>query len=645
MSGTEREHNTASKVHAYTRTVFFVRWALPCSMSHADLFDPAQLHRPGTVLLDTARPDAENQHTRLFTHPVDVCNASCYADVPHALQAAQSARERGYYVAGYVAYEAGYALDPALHDLSPPRTDTDGPLVWLGVYDAPRVWPANESPIAWNEVVPQPPTNARFAWPESDYRRAFRQVKQHIHDGDVYQINLTGPVDMDVPDDPVSLYAYLRTQQPVPYSAYIDTGARTVLSASPELFIRWNGRRIHTRPMKGTAARPPSASEDNAAIAALRADAKTQAENLMIVDLLRNDLSRCCTPGSVRVPELFAVERHPTVLQMTSTVEGQLREGVALPELFRALFPCGSVVGAPKLRAMRIIRALEPAPRGVYCGAIGWAGPDDEAAFSVAIRTVEIGPEGARMGTGGGLVWDSEAEAEYTECKLKARFLGDAKGPAPLTNPTLIETMRWDGQRIPLLDRHLHRLAESAQYFGMPCDLSAIRQALASTCNALPKAPHMVRGTLAPDGTWQTTTRPIDPPPDRPWRLTLSPVRVDPQDVRLHHKTTARAPYDEAADFARAHNCDEALLQSTDGFITEGARSNVFIERDGRLYTPPRSSGLLGGVYRAKVIEERDVRIQPLTTHDLRTADAIYCCNAVRGWRAARWVEPEAVAA
>ena len=614
-------------------------------MPHADVFDPAQLHRAGTVLLDTARPDAENQHTQLFTDPLDICNATTYAEVPRALQAAQDARNRGYYVAGYVAYEAGYALDPSLYDDAPPLNRLNGPLVWLGVYNAPRVWLAESAHAAWTNVAPEAPTNPQFAWPEADYQRAFRQVKQHIHDGNVYQINLTGPVDLTAPDDPVALYAHLRARQPVPYGAYINTGARTVLSASPELFIRWTNRRIHTRPMKGTAARPPSAPEDNAAIAALRADAKTQAENLMIVDLLRNDLSICCTPGSVQVPELFAVERHPTVLQMTSTVEGQLRDGIALPDLFRALFPCGSVVGAPKLRAMQIIRALEPAPRGVYCGAIGWAGPDDEAAFSVAIRTVEIGPEGARMGTGGGLVWDSEAGAEYRECKLKAQFLADTEAPAPLVNPTLIETMRWNGEGIPLLDRHLQRLEASAQYFGIPCDTVAIRQTLASTCNALPNAPHMVRGTLAPDGTWQATTRPLNAPPERPWRLTLSPVRVDPQDVRLHHKTTARTPYDEAAAFARQHDCDEALLQSTDGLITEGARSNVFIERNGQLYTPPQSSGLLGGVYRAKVIEERDVRIQPLTVKDLRTADALYCCNAVRGWRAARWVEPETVAA
>ncbi|MGM0705797.1 MAG: aminodeoxychorismate synthase component I [Bacteroidota bacterium] len=614
-------------------------------MPHADLFDPAQLRRSGTVLLDTARPDAENQHTRLFTDPLDVCNATTYAEVPHALQAAQAARNHGYYVAGYVAYEAGYALDPSLHDDAPPLDALNGPLVWLGVYDAPRVWRAETAHAAWTNVRAKAPTHPQFAWPEADYQRAFRQVKQHIHDGDVYQINLTGPVDLNVPGNPVALYAYLRRRQPVPYGAYIDTGARTVLSASPELFIRWNGRRIHTRPMKGTAARPPSAPEDADAMAALRADAKTQAENLMIVDLLRNDLARCCTSGSVHVPELFAVERHPTVLQMTSTVEGQLRKEGALPELFRALFPCGSVVGAPKLRAMRIIRTLEPAPRGVYCGAIGWAGPGDEAAFNVAIRTVEIGPEGARMGTGGGLVWDSKAGAEYRECKLKAQFLSDTEVPAPLVSPTLIETMRWNGEEIPLLDRHLHRLAESAQYFGIPCDTVAIRQALASTCNALPDTPHMVRGTLGPDGTWQATTHPIESPPERPWRLTLSPVCVDPRDVRLHHKTTARTPYDEAAIFARAHDCDEALLQSHDGFITEGARSNVFIERNGQLYTPPRSSGLLGGVYRAKVIEERDVCIQPLTVKDLRTADALYCCNAVRGWRAARWVEPETVAA
>ncbi|MES3629887.1 MAG: aminodeoxychorismate synthase component I [Longimonas sp.] len=607
-------------------------------------FDPAVLRRPGTVLLDTARSDPENEHTRLFTDPVSVCNASTYAEVPQALRRAQDALDQGQYVAGYVAYEAGYALDPSIRAAAPPHDEDDGPLVWLGVYEAPQVWPAAAAHTVWDSVAPRSPQQARFGWPEADYREAFQAVKQHIHAGDVYQINLTGPVDLDVPDDPVALYAHMRRQQPVPYAAYIETGTRTVLSASPELFIRRTGEHVVTRPMKGTAARPPTAEADEQAIAALKADAKTQAENLMIVDLLRNDLSVCCMPGSVRVPELFAVERHPTVLQMTSTIEGRLQAGIALPDLFRALFPCGSVVGAPKLRAMRIIRTLEPAPRGVYCGAIGWAGPNETATFSVAIRTVEVGSQGARMGTGGGLVWDSEADAEYAECKLKARFLMDADGPAPLTRPTLIETMRYDGAGIPLLDRHLQRLASSSRYFEIPVDLDAVREAIAATCAALPDAPHMVRGTLGPQGTWQSTTRPLDPAPGRPWRLTLSPVRVAPGDIRLHHKTTARTPYDEAAAFARAHNCDEALLQSTEGYITEGARSNVFIEREGMLYTPPRSSGLLGGVYRAHVLDTRaDVRIQPLTVEDLRTADAIYCCNAVRGWRSAQWVEPETV--
>ena len=611
-------------------------------MSPSALRSVEELRRPGTVLLDTARPDHENTTTRYFADPERILQASTGADVLPALHAAQAALDAGYYIAGYVTYEAGYALDPSLCALQP---RSDGPLLWLGVYSTVQSLSPADTDCLWRRVTPQPPADATFQWSEDAYQTAFDAVKAHIRNGDVYQINLTGPVDVQDVPDPLALYAHMRTQQPVPYGAYLQTESRTILSASPELFIRRAGNRIWTRPMKGTAARPPTPEADEAATARLRADAKTQAENLMIVDLLRNDLSMCCTPGSVHVPDLFAVERHPTVLQMTSTVEGMLQPNIALPDLFQALFPCGSVVGAPKLRAMRIIRALEPAPRGVYCGAIGYAAPDDTAVFNVAIRTVEIDDAGARMGTGGGLVWDSTAEAEYNECVLKSRFLVDTDGPAPLSNPTLIETMRWDGTTIPLLDRHLNRLTASARYFAIPLDGDAIRQALQTTCSALPATPHIVRGTLSPDGTWQTTARALNGSPSR-WRLTVSPVRVAPSDVRLHHKTTARAPYDEAASFARAHDCHEALLQSTEGYITEGARSNVFIERNGTLYTSPCTAGLLGGVYRAHVLDTRsNVEIQPLTPEDLRTADAVYCCNAVRGWVEAVYVAPEPVAA
>ena len=611
-------------------------------MASPVLRSAAALQRPGTVFLDTARRDSENTTTRYFADPERVLCAATGAEVLPALQDSQDALDAGYHVAGYVTYEAGYALHPSLHTLLP---DRGGPLLWLGIYDAPQTLSPEETDALWEQVPPQPPESATFQWEEPAYREAFETVKQHIREGDVYQINLTGPVALTGASDPLALYAHMRRQQPVPYGAYLHTGTRTILSASPELFIRQSGSRLWTRPMKGTAARPPTPQADEAAMTRLRADAKTQAENLMIVDLLRNDLSVCCTPGSVRVPDLFTVERHPTVLQMTSTVEGTLQPNTTLPKLFQALFPCGSVVGAPKLRAMRIIRALEPAPRGVYCGAIGYAAPDDTAVFNVAIRTVEMDDQGARMGTGGGLVWDSNPEAEYDECVLKSRFLVDTDGPPPLVRPTLIETMRWNGTSIPLLDRHLQRLTTSAQYFGIPFDRTAIRTDIKTTCSALPPTPHIVRGTLDFKGAWHTTTCPLQDS-DAPWRLTVSPVRVDPSDVRLHHKTTARTPYDEAAAFAQAHDCDEALLLSTEGVVTEGARSNVFVERNGTLYTSPCTAGLLGGVYRAHILDTRtDVAIQPLTLHDLRTADAVYCCNAVRGWVEAVYVEPEPIAA
>ena len=383
------------------------------------------LRAPGTVLLDTGRPDAENDRTLLFAAPQRTLTAHRRAEVPELLGAADEAVRDGRFVAGYVGYEAGYAFEP---DLFPEKEAAgDGPLLaWLGVYERPRVL----SPAAIEEVLEAEHTgprveDLRFEIERAAYRGKIAQVKEAIRAGEVYQINFTAPVHFELRADPLALYGRMRQRQPVPYGAFLNLGnGRYVLSASPELFFRRNGERVWTRPMKGTARRGASPEEDQRLRRWLAADEKSRAENLMIVDLLRNDLSVCCRPGSVRVPRLFEVEPYDTVSQMTSTVEGRLKENTGLADLFRALFPCGSVTGAPKLRAMQHIRRLEAGPRGVYCGAVGFAGPR-EAAFSVAIRTVELAGERGRLGIGSGVVWDSDADEEYEECLLKAQFLVD----------------------------------------------------------------------------------------------------------------------------------------------------------------------------------------------------------------------------
>jgi para-aminobenzoate synthetase/4-amino-4-deoxychorismate lyase len=387
----------------------------------------AALEREGTVLLDAAAPDPDTGRAvaRCFAAPARVIRAETLSDVVPAMEAMDAAVSGGRYVAGWASYEAGYAFEPRLQSIAPVAA---GPLLWFGVYDAPLELDPDEVAVALGPPSIEGVRDAALTMGPAEYAGAIDALREHIADGDIYQANLTAPLDFSCDVSPLALYARLREQQPAPYAALINAAGRRILSLSPELFFRIDGRTITTRPMKGTAPRDASGG------AALAADPKNRAENLMIVDLLRNDLSRVSLPGSVRVPALFEVEEYPTLWQMTSTVTAELAPDWSLAGVFRALFPCGSVTGAPKIRAMQILRALEPQSRGVYCGAIGYAGPAG-AVFSVPIRTIELAPVedawSGRMGLGSGVVWDSVAADEYAECLLKGRFLTDlATAPA-----------------------------------------------------------------------------------------------------------------------------------------------------------------------------------------------------------------------
>ena len=365
---------------------------------------------PGTVWLDTARPDAENRRSLFFSRPHALLVAHEAEAVVPALHEAEQARRAGYWVAGFVAYEAAGAWLPT-------RSAAPGaPLLWLGLYDAPTAPPEfNAHPVRLES--PTPHLDAE------QFAAKIAAIRALIREGDVYQINFTFPLTGTAEGRTEDFYGLLKLQQPVPYGAAIETDEGGIVSLSPELFFRVAQRRIQARPMKGTL---PGGLTEGARVrlaARLAGDAKNRAENLMIVDLLRNDFARITRPGSVEVPALFETEHHPTVVQMTSTVTGVLRERASLPALFEALFPCGSVTGAPKHRAMQRIAELEDGPRGVYCGAIGYASPEDEMVFSVPIRTAELSGGQLRMGVGSGVVWDSEAGDEYRECLLKARFL------------------------------------------------------------------------------------------------------------------------------------------------------------------------------------------------------------------------------
>jgi para-aminobenzoate synthetase/4-amino-4-deoxychorismate lyase len=467
---------------------------------------------------------------------------------------------------------------------------------------------------------------------EVAFHAAIRRIRQYITEGDVYQVNFTYALNYRYYGDPLALYARLRQIQPVHYGAFIKTAEQAILSLSPELFMRRTGDRITAKPMKGTALWGLMPAEDAARAELLLTSDKERAENLMIVDLIRNDLGRLAPPGGVRVERLFEIEPYPTVLQMSSTITATVPD-CPLPEIFRALFPCGSVSGAPKIRAMEIIAELEHEPRGLYCGALGYLAPDGDFLFNVPIRTLVLEADGrGRLGIGSGVVFDSDPAAEFAECRLKARFLTGL--PAQFQ---LIESLRLDpahAEFFPFLDRHLRRLEHSARHFGFHWDGGSVRSRLLAHARELgATCVHKTRLLLAQDGKASIASEPLaDMPEGATKKVVLAKPRVNSRDLFLYHKTTVRPLHDaELARIAAIAGCFDVLFCNERGELTEGARSNLFLSLGGRLCTPPVSAGLLDGVMRHNLLEQGKAVERTLQPEDLRRADAIYLSNAVRG--------------
>ena len=461
----------------------------------------------------------------------------------------------------------------------------------------------------------------------TSYAAAVEQIRRWIVDGECYQINFTFPLTFRFYGHPLALYAHLRRRQPVRYGGYIATPEETLLSFSPELFFERCGDRVVTRPMKGTAPRAATCTEDEATRDALLASEKERAENLMIVDLLRNDLGRLALPGKVRVERLFEAEAYPTLWQMVSTVSADL-PSVRLYDLFRALFPCGSITGAPKIRAMQHIAALESAARGLYTGAFGWLAPGGDCRFNVAIRTLELANDRrGKLGVGSGVVIDADPASEYAECLLKAKFLTDFD-----PGYKLIETLRLENGTYPLLPLHLERLKASAHTLGFACALEQVSAMLLRESARNPNGVFRVRLTLAHDGECLLDSQPLPVDDGRPWRVVIASEALDPADYLLRHKTTARDRYNRAlADLADRPAVFDAIFLNTCGEVCEGARSNVFVERNGVLLTPPLACGVLPGVMRRQLLESGRAVEQLLRLDDLRTAPALYVANALRG--------------
>lgn len=572
---------------------------------------PATLSDDGAVEQGTwARFDDLVAGTALaFDPPVAVVVARTPAEVGPTLREVEAHTAAGRWAAGFLAYEAAPGLDPTL-----PTHRPDGDLLWFGITDAP---PRAVPPVATGTPPPGPWVPD---WAPEEHATAVAAVRERIAAGDTYQVNLTTRLRGPAPADPLAAYASLALAQRGAWNGYLDTGTTVVASASPELFLQRTGDSVLVRPMKGTAARGRTTAEDDAARAALLASAKDRAENVMVVDLVRNDLARVAVTGGVEVTRLLAAERYPTVHQLTSDVRAILRPGTGLVDLLTALFPCGSVTGAPKASSMAVIRELETSPRGVYCGAVGFVGPGT-ARFSVAIRTlvVDRGAGTAVYGAGGGITWASDPAAEHAELLTKTRVLTTAP-PAF----ALLETMRHTDDGLRNWPGHRARLLDSAVRFGFAVDVDRVERALAGLVGDL-----RVRLTVARDGTPTVETSSLPAPYDRPVRLALDDEPVDEHAPWPHHKTTLRAPYDTR--LARHPGADDVLLVNGAGEVTESCRANLAVRLGGRWVTPPLGSGCLPGVERARLVAEGTLVEGRVTPADLPGAQ-IALVSSLRGW-------------
>lgn len=588
------------------------------------------LSRSGSVLLQTSRFDEDNRHSLLFIDPAEDLSARRPSEIAGVFACVEEAQRQGRYVAGYVSYDCG-----ALAEIGTADARATGPLLWFGIYDRAFVFDHEkgefEGDAPSGAAVQEASGELRaigLAMSEDEHAARVAAIHEYIRAGDTYQVNLTTKVELEYSGSPVSLFSQLGRQQRVAYSAFISDGQRSILSFSPELFYRAEAERITTRPMKGTADRGRTLEEDRAIAEWLAKDAKNRSENVMIVDLLRNDLGRVCKFGTVTVDELFATEKYETVWQMTSTVRGKLRADVSQVEVFKHLFPCGSVTGAPKLRTMEIIRELEKEPRDVYTGAIGYFAPNGDATFNVAIRTLVLNDGRGEMGMGSGIVIDSVAEREFEECKLKANFLTERK-----TEFELIETVLWDGE-CKLLSMHMDRLEASSRYFEFEFDRDKTIDAINAYGESLQEGTkYKVRLLFSRSGHIAIERTEVGPVSST-GKIALAGERTSSADRFLFHKTTNREMYDRLFREAARHGYDDVFFMNERDEITEGAISNVFIVVGDRWYTPPVDCGVLPGIYRRHILESNAAAAEKvLRLEDLKAADEIYICNAVRGMR------------
>jgi len=585
-------------------------------------------------------------------------------EIQAALGEIAAANRAGKYAAGFLSYEAAAAFDPALKT-KPPKNqpaDNDFPLLWFGIFVSASV--SNTPPVAGLELYNiahwQPDTTAE------QYAESIKKIRTGIRDGDIYQVNYTLRLHSQFSGCAQAWYEDLRRDSHGRFNAFVDIGSHRILSMSPELFFSWDGHTLRTRPMKGTAKRsqPPATESadwqswhdaDERLAASLLESTKNRAENLMIVDLLRNDVSRVAKPGTVKVPHLFTLETYPTLYQMTSTITAETRESTTIADIFSALFPCGSITGAPKIKSSDVIAKLETTPRGVYCGALGYISPDGTSVFNVAIRTIVINAAtgAAECGVGGGIVWDSEARDEYAEALAKAAFMQHASH-----GYELLETLRLENGEYTFVDRHIERLILSAAALGFAVSKEKIYAALQEHAHAHANETRRVRMLTTRSGEITITSEPLDlaapkwtkpstgaaieaqtpgtatqePSFDSPSlrKIVIANTPVDRHQRALHHKTTRRSVYDTHRQ--QHPDAFDVLLWNQQRELTEFTYGSLVLEIDGAWLTPQLSSGLLPGVMRAELIARGEIMECLLTVEDLSRAQSIWFINSVRGW-------------
>jgi para-aminobenzoate synthetase/4-amino-4-deoxychorismate lyase len=559
-----------------------------------------------------------------FRDPIEQRVVHALDEVIPLLRRAEAAARDGLWVALALSYEAAPAFDRAF-EVNPA---SEFPLAWMGVFE--KSTPADcdsisDRPFLISDWEPQ--------IGRREYRRAIDSIRNYIEAGDTYQVNFTFPLRGHVVGDPFSCFRAIAQSQGAAYSAYLNLGSHRILSFSPELFVERRGNKLMTGPMKGTLARGRWLEEDGDRAEQLRASVKDRAENVMIVDLMRSDLGKVAVTGSVEVPDLFAVERISRVLQMTSTVTAVQKPELGIIDLLRAVFPCGSVTGAPKARSMAIIKELEDHPRGVYTGAIGMLCPNGDAVFSVPIRTLAVNAKdgAATFGVGGAVTWDSTTDGEYEECCLKAKFLTD-----PWAEFELLETIALIDGQYALLGRHLSRARDSAQYFGFRWNEAAISSALDEVCKSHQLGRWRIRLIVGRDGIARIEATPLGES-----RITLATVKfaaraIDDCDPLVFHKTTARSRYD--TELERCQPCDDVIFWNARGEVTESTIANVVVYSDGKHWTPPRDSGLLAGTLRAELISRGELFERTITKEELARTESFSLINSVRGWTPAKLV-------